>query len=78
MTIHQVLKRTGPEESHIMPHLSIGITRHLRHPAEGGVPHNLNSKHPKHGSDAPAVSWSVSENGLADQVSAGTAGSRKV
>ncbi|MCI63669.1 hypothetical protein A2U01_0084926, partial [Trifolium medium] len=29
-------------------------------------------------SDAPAVSWSVSESGPADQVSTGTAGSRKV
>ncbi|MCI88181.1 hypothetical protein A2U01_0109467, partial [Trifolium medium] len=34
--------------------------------------------HPEHGSDAPAVSWSVSESGPVDQVSAGTAGSRKV
>ncbi|MCI70678.1 hypothetical protein A2U01_0091941, partial [Trifolium medium] len=76
--IHQVLKRTGPKESHIMPHQSVCLTRHWRHPIEGSVPHNLDSKHPKHGFDAPAVSWSVSESGLADQVSAGTAGSRKV
>ncbi|MCI86763.1 hypothetical protein A2U01_0108044, partial [Trifolium medium] len=60
---------------HIMPHISVGLTRHRRHPTEGDVPHNLDSKHPKHGSDAPAVSWYVSESGPADQVSAGTAGS---
>ncbi|MCI57655.1 hypothetical protein A2U01_0078906, partial [Trifolium medium] len=47
-------------------------------PTEGGVPHNLDSKHPEHGFDGPAVSWSVSESGPADQVTAGTAGSKKV
>ncbi|MCI70617.1 hypothetical protein A2U01_0091880, partial [Trifolium medium] len=60
-----------------MPNQSVGLTRHRRHPAEGGMSHNLDSKHPEHGSDAPAVSLSVSESGPADHVSAGTAGSRK-
>ncbi|MCI58905.1 hypothetical protein A2U01_0080160, partial [Trifolium medium] len=70
--IHQVLKRTGPEESHIMPHQSVSLTRHRRHSTEDGEMRSPGSKHPGHGSDAPAVSWSIFENGPADQVSAGT------
>ncbi|MCI45790.1 hypothetical protein A2U01_0067029, partial [Trifolium medium] len=58
-----------------MPHQFVGLTRHRRHPAEGGLPHNLDPKHPEHVSDAPAVSWVVSESDPAYQVSAGTTGS---
>ncbi|MCI93438.1 hypothetical protein A2U01_0114736, partial [Trifolium medium] len=62
MKIHQVLKRTGPEESHIVPRQSDGLTPHQIHPADvGDVPDSSDSKHPEHGSGAPAVSWSVSE-----------------
>ncbi|MCI96418.1 hypothetical protein A2U01_0117718, partial [Trifolium medium] len=51
MMMHQV-KRTDPAESGIMPHQAVGLTRHRRQTAEGGVPHNLDPKHPEHGSDA--------------------------
>ncbi|MCI92072.1 hypothetical protein A2U01_0113368, partial [Trifolium medium] len=45
----QVLKRTGPEENHIMLRQSDGLAPHQNHP---GSP---DSKHPEHGSDAPAA-----------------------
>ncbi|MCI83092.1 hypothetical protein A2U01_0104367, partial [Trifolium medium] len=63
MKIHQVLKRTDPDKSHIEPHQSVGLTPHQNHHAAvGDVPDNPDSKYPEHGSGAPAVSWSVSEN----------------
>ncbi|MCI36832.1 hypothetical protein A2U01_0058055, partial [Trifolium medium] len=68
MKIHQVQKRTGPEESHIVPHQFVGLTRHRRHPAEDDEMCSPGSKHSEHGSDAPAVLWPVSENGPADRL----------
>ncbi|MCI97220.1 hypothetical protein A2U01_0118521, partial [Trifolium medium] len=63
MKILQVLKRTDPEESHIVTHQSVGLTPHQnRLAAVGGVPDSPESKYPEHDSGAPAVSWSVSEN----------------
>ncbi|MCI31540.1 hypothetical protein A2U01_0052752, partial [Trifolium medium] len=78
MKIHQVLKRTGPEESHIVLHQSDGLTPHQNHPAVvGDVPHSPDSIHPEHGSDVPAVSWSVAENAQSGQSDGDTAGSMK-
>ncbi|MCI73317.1 hypothetical protein A2U01_0094581, partial [Trifolium medium] len=54
MMIQQVLKRTGPKESYIVPHQSVCPSHRRRHTTEGGVPHNLDPKHPEHGSDAPS------------------------
>ncbi|MCI83042.1 hypothetical protein A2U01_0104317, partial [Trifolium medium] len=72
--IHQVLKRTGPEASHIMPHQYDGLTPNQNHPAAvGDVLDSPDSKYPEHGSDAPAVSWSVSENAQSGQSAGGTA-----
>ncbi|MCI34826.1 hypothetical protein A2U01_0056047, partial [Trifolium medium] len=77
MKIHQVLKRTGPEES-IVLHQSDSLTPHQNHPAAvGDVPDSPDSKHPEHGSGAPAVSWSVSKNAPSGQSDGGTAGSMK-
>ncbi|MCI86884.1 hypothetical protein A2U01_0108165, partial [Trifolium medium] len=70
-----VLKRTGPEESHIMPHQSVGLTCHRRHPAEDGELHSPGSKHPENGFDAPTVLWSVSENAQSEQSAGDTPGS---
>ncbi|MCI44312.1 hypothetical protein A2U01_0065551, partial [Trifolium medium] len=40
-----------------MPHLALGPSPHQSHPATvGDVPESPDSKHPEHGSDAPAVS----------------------
>ncbi|MCI61860.1 hypothetical protein A2U01_0083117, partial [Trifolium medium] len=41
----------------------------------GDVPDNPDSKHPEHGSDAPVVSWFVSENAQPGQSAGGTADS---
>ncbi|MCI87965.1 hypothetical protein A2U01_0109250, partial [Trifolium medium] len=70
-------KRTGPVENDREPHPTVCPSHHWSLPdAEGGVPHNPDSKHPKHGSDAPTVLWSVSENAPSNLVSGGTADSR--
>ncbi|MCI92076.1 hypothetical protein A2U01_0113372, partial [Trifolium medium] len=51
MKIRQVLKRTDPEESHIMPHQSVGPTPHQNRPAAvGGVPDSPDSRYPEHDS----------------------------
>ncbi|MCI67779.1 hypothetical protein A2U01_0089038, partial [Trifolium medium] len=56
--IHQVLKRTGPEENHIVLRQSDGPAPHQNHPATevGDVPGSPDSKHPEHGFDAPTAS----------------------
>ncbi|MCI70755.1 hypothetical protein A2U01_0092018, partial [Trifolium medium] len=57
MTIHQVLRRTGPVENDREPHPIVCPSHHRSLLAmEGDVPHNPDSIHPEHGSDAPAVS----------------------
>ncbi|MCI65862.1 hypothetical protein A2U01_0087120, partial [Trifolium medium] len=68
MKIHQVLKRTGPEESYIVPHQSICPAPHQNHPAAmGDVSDSPDSKYPEHDSGAPTISWSVSENAPSGQ-----------
>ncbi|MCI30904.1 hypothetical protein A2U01_0052115, partial [Trifolium medium] len=63
MKIHQVLKRTGLEESHTVPHQSDGLTPYQNHPAAvDDAPDSPDSRYPEHDSGAPAVSCSVSEN----------------
>ncbi|MCI94399.1 hypothetical protein A2U01_0115697, partial [Trifolium medium] len=55
MKIHQVLKRTGPEESRV-PHQSVDPAPHHNHPAVvGDVPGNPDSRYLAHDSGAPAV-----------------------
>ncbi|MCI43626.1 hypothetical protein A2U01_0064864, partial [Trifolium medium] len=55
MKIHQVLKRTGPGESHIVPRQSGGLTPHQNHPAiVGDAPDSPDSRYPEHDSGAPA------------------------
>ncbi|MCI57410.1 hypothetical protein A2U01_0078661, partial [Trifolium medium] len=76
--IHQVLRRTGPVENDREPHPTVCPSHHRSLPAvEGDMPHNPDSIHPEHGSDAPTVLWSVSENAPLNMASEGTAGSRK-
>ncbi|MCI02655.1 hypothetical protein A2U01_0023689 [Trifolium medium] len=77
MMIHQVLRRTYPVESRVMQHLSPGPFHHRTKIALDVPGYTPGPTYPGHVSDASAVSWSVSESGPADQVSAGTAGSRK-
>ncbi|MCI49696.1 hypothetical protein A2U01_0070940, partial [Trifolium medium] len=73
--IHQVLSRTGPVETDIKPHPTVCPSPDRSLPdAEDDVPYNPDSKHLEHGSDAPVISWSVSENAPSDLVSGGTAG----
>ncbi|MCI74221.1 hypothetical protein A2U01_0095485, partial [Trifolium medium] len=44
----------GPAKTDIRPHLTLCPATHRSLPAaEDDVPHNPDSKHPEHGSDAP-------------------------
>ncbi|MCI77304.1 hypothetical protein A2U01_0098574, partial [Trifolium medium] len=61
-----------------MPHLALGPSLHQSHPAVvDDEPGNPDSKHHEHGSGAPAVSWSISENAQTGQSAGGTTGSRR-
>ncbi|MCI76465.1 hypothetical protein A2U01_0097735, partial [Trifolium medium] len=48
--IHQVLKRTGPEENHIILRQADGPAPHHNQPAAeaGDAPGSPDSKHPEH------------------------------
>ncbi|MCH79571.1 hypothetical protein A2U01_0000322 [Trifolium medium] len=70
MKIHQHKRNTPgtPDEDYYMPHLSLCPSPHQSHPAAvGDVPGNPDSRYPEHGSGAPAVSYSVSENAQSGQ-----------
>ncbi|MCI37620.1 hypothetical protein A2U01_0058844 [Trifolium medium] len=72
MIIHQVLCSIQ------MPHQSVCPSHRRRHTAmEGGVHDSPDSIHPERGSDAPAVSESVSEIAPSDLAAGGTVGSMK-